>query len=96
MTVDEKRKKIERDHARLSIRRQCELLDLSRASYYRKMSTESAENLTLMRLIDKEYTSHPFLGSRGMRDFLKRKGYKINRKRVRRLMNRMGLASIAP
>ena len=49
-----------------------------------------------MRLIDKEYTGHPFYGSRKMRDYLRRQGFKINRKRVQRLMRKMGLQSIAP
>ena len=49
-----------------------------------------------MRLIDEEYTRHPFYGSRKMRDWLRRQGYKVNRKRVQRLMRRMGLVSIAP
>ena len=55
------------------------------------MGEESAENLELMRLIDEEYTRHPFYGSRKMRDWLQRQGYAVNRKRVRRLMRKMGL-----
>jgi len=57
---------------------------------------ETAENLALMRLIDEEYTRHPFYGSRKMRDWLQRQGYAVNRKRVRRLMRKMGLESVAP
>ncbi len=87
---------IEPDHPLLSVLRQCRLLGLSRASYYRAPSSETKENLELMRIIDEEYTRHPFLGSRGMRKYLKREGYKVNRKRVQRLMRLMGLASIAP
>ena len=49
-----------------------------------------------MRLIDEEYTGHPFYGSRQMRNYLHRKGYNINRKRVQRLMRKMGLQSVAP
>jgi len=87
---------IEPDHPRLSVLRQCRLLGLARASYYRTPSSETKENLELMRIIDEEYTRHPFLGSRGMRKYLRREGYKVNRKRVQRLMRLMGLASIAP
>jgi putative transposase len=87
---------IESDHPKLSVLRQCELLGLSRASYYRTPSSETKENLDLMRIIDEEYTRHPFLGSRGMRKYLRREGYRFNRKRVQRLMRLMGLASIAP
>ena len=78
--------------------RQCELIGLPRASYYRggALGEETAENLELMRLIDEEYTRHPFYGSRKMRDWLQRQGYAVNRKRVRRLMRKMGLASVAP
>lgn len=74
------------------------MIDLPRASYYRQsnLNIESAENLPLMRLIDSEYTNHPFYGTRKMRDCLRRQGYKINRKRVQRLMRKMGLQSIAP
>ena len=60
------------------------------------MGGETAENLALMRLIDEEYTRHPFYGSRKMRDWLERQGYVVNRKRVRRLMRKMGLESVAP
>ncbi len=93
-----KRQCIEPDHPQLSIQRQCELLGLSRASYYRgaPVGEETAENLELMRLIDEEYTRHPFYGSRKMRDWLQRQGYGVNRKRVQRLMRKMGLESVAP
>ncbi len=93
-----KRQCIEPEHRQLSVARQCELIGLSRSSYYRhdKVGTESEENLALMRLIDEEYTRHPFYGSRKLRNWLRRQGYKVNRKRVQRLMRRMGLVSIAP
>ncbi len=54
------------------------------------------ENLELMRLIDEEYTRHPFYGSRKMCAWLRRRGHAVNRKRVRRLMGLMGLESVAP
>jgi len=87
---------IEPKHRRLSVRRQCDLIGLPRSSYYREPKTETEENLDLMRMIDEEYTRHPFYGTRKMRDFLHRKGYQVNRKRVQRLMRLMGLESIAP
>jgi putative transposase len=49
-----------------------------------------------MQLIDEEYTRHPFLGSRKLRDYLKRLGHKVNRKCVQRLMRKMGIESVAP
>jgi putative transposase len=87
---------IEMDHPMLSISKQCELLNMARASYYRIPAMETEENQKLMRIIDEEYTRHPFLGSRGMKRYLRRQGHKVNRKRVQRLMRLMGLVSIAP
>jgi hypothetical protein len=90
LSLEEKRQCIEAEHPKLSIKRQCELIELSRASYYRgtPVGGETAENLELMRLIDEEYTRHPFYGSRKMRDWLERQGHAVNRKRVRRLMRK--------
>lgn len=81
----------------LSISRQCELIDLPRSSFYRQQCKgESDKNLSLMRLIDEEYTRHPFFGTRQIRNYLRRQGYRINRKRVQRLMRLMGIQSVAP
>ncbi len=97
MSVSEKRSCIESAHKSLSISRQCELIDLPRSGYYRtELQGESAENLTLMRLIDEEYMRHPFYGARKIRDWLIKQGYDVNRKRAQRLMRLMGIASIAP
>ena len=87
---------IEPEHPKLSVRRQCELVDLPRSSYYREPGGESEENLELMKLIDEEYTRHPFYGSRKIKKYLRTLGYKVSRKRVQRLMRLMGLESIAP
>ena len=80
----------------MSIARQCALLDLPRASFYYEPQGESAENLLYMRLIDEEYTRHPFYGTRRITEWLKGGGYPLNRKRVGRLMRIMGLAAIYP
>jgi putative transposase len=80
----------------LSVRRQCELLGLSRSSLYYEPAVEAAENLRLMRLIDQEYTAHPFLGSRRLTRWLIEQGQAVNRKRVQRLMRVMGLEAIYP
>ena len=80
----------------MSVRRQCELLGLSRSSLYHEAAAETAENLRLMRLIDGEYTAHPFLGSRRLAKWLVEQGEEVNRKRVRRLMRVMGLEAIHP
>jgi putative transposase len=80
----------------LSVRRQCELLGLSRSSLYYEPVPETADNLRLMRLIDQEYTAHPFLGSRRLMKWLVKQGEEVNRKRVQRLMRLMGLEAIYP
>ena len=78
------------------MRRQCELLGLSRSSCYYEPAAETAENLRLMRLIDEQYTAHPFYGSRRMTAWLIERGEEVNRKRVQRLMRLMGLEAIYP
>lgn len=80
----------------LSIRRQCQLVGLSRATYYLAATDESAENLALMRLIDEQYTACPFYGSRRIARWLARNGHQVNRKRVQRLLRVMGLEAIHP
>ena len=87
---------IEEEHAELSIRRQCELLGLSRSSFYYEPAGVSAEDLRLMRLIDEQYTARPFYGSRRMVVGLEQQGEDVNRKRVQRLMRIMGLEAIYP
>jgi putative transposase len=81
-------------HPKLSIGRQCALLGLPRASYYHLPAPESDRNLRLMREIDETYLAHPFFGSRQMTRWLWRKGHRVNRKRVQRLMRLMGLETI--
>jgi putative transposase len=80
----------------VSIKRQCELLSLSRAAYYYDPHPVSEEDLLLMRLIDEEYTRHPFYGSRSLRNYLKKKGHRVCRDRVRRLMRIMGIEAVYP
>jgi putative transposase len=87
---------VELDHPQLSVRRQCELLGLSRSSLYYEPASETAENLRLMRLLDQEYTAHPFLGSRRLTKWLREQGEIVNRKRLQRLMRVMGLEAIYP
>ena len=78
------------------MRRQCELLGLSRSSLYYEPAEETAEDLRLMRLLDREYTAHPFFGSRRLTVWLNGQGEAVNRKRVQRLMRLMGLEAIYP
>ena len=85
---------IDPKHRKLSIVRQCELVSISRASFYREPAPESEANLALMRLIDEQFLETPWYGSRQMARHLRRRGWFVGRKRVRRLMFKMGLAPI--
>jgi putative transposase len=87
---------IDATNPKLSVARQCRLLCLNRSSYYYKNKPVKPEDLKLMRLIDEQYLKTPSWGSRSMRNHLRRLGYKINRKRVQRLMRLMGLEAIYP
>lgn len=88
---------LEPQHPTLSLRRQCALLGLNRATYYWQPAGESALNLVLMRIIDQEYTRAPFYGYRKMTARLTRQhGYAVNHKRMARLMRKMGLQAIFP
>jgi putative transposase len=84
------------DHGELSVRRQCQLLGLARGSLYYQATEETATNLRLLRLLDEEYTRHPFYGSRRLTAWLNVQGEEVNRKRVQRLLRLMGLEAIYP
>src|SRR4029077_11262966 len=73
-SVDAQRALVEVGHPQLSICRQCELLGLARSSFYYEPAAETAETLTLMRLIDQQYTDCPFYGSRKMTIWLQGEG----------------------
>lgn len=86
-----------RNDRSLSIVRKCELLDISRSTFYDSSQSPqpTAEDLALCRLLDELHTSYPWMGSRSLRDQASRRlGIAINRKRVQRLMGIMGLAAI--
>lgn len=87
---------IDPKRSHISIVQQCRLLKISRTSVYYRPQKVKKENLDLMRLMDEQYLKTPTYGSRSMRNFLRRLGYKINRKRVQRLMRQMGLEAIYP
>lgn len=94
MSRERRKEIVEPEHPRLSITRQCDLLSISRSSWYYEVLGESAENLELMRLIDEQFMEEPSYGVRQMARHLRRKGYWVNRKRVWRLMRKMGLMAI--
>src|SRR5271154_6084631 len=95
-SIEVKRAWIEPEHPQLSVRRQCLLLELNRATFYDPPGSESRANLTLMRRIDEQYLRTPFYGSRRMAEVLGTKRRPLNRKRVQRLMRLMGLEAIYP
>jgi putative transposase len=78
----------------LSLSRQCQLLGLNRAALYYQAAPVDAYELELMALLDRQYLRTPFYGSRRMTAWLQTQGHAVNRKRVQRLMQRMGLAAI--
>lgn len=88
---------IEKNHSELSIREQCELLQLNRSSLYWERKPEvSAEDMVVMNAIDKLYTKRPFFGVRRITDHLVVPGVIVNHKRIARLMQVMGIQAIHP
>lgn len=87
---------IDSDPSQLSVSKQCQLVGVSRSSFYYQPVEISEEDLAWMRLIDEQYLKTPFYGSRSMTRHFKRLGYTVNRKRFQRLMRFMGLEAIYP
>jgi putative transposase len=94
MSIERRRQMIDPDHPELSIVRQCELASISRSGFYYQPAGETPLNLELMWLIDRQFLETPWYGSRQMARHLRREGYPVGRKRVRRLMATMGLEPI--
>lgn len=81
---------------RLSVRRQCEILEINRSMLYYRPEGESQENLEIMRLMDEHNLKHPTSGVLRMQDYLIGLGFVVNHKRVRRLLRLMGILAIYP
>lgn len=101
MSTPDRRGMLERGAFGLSIRRQCELLGVTRSGVYRSWAaanddTVDACELALMRRLDELFLAYPFLGSRRLASMLSTAETPVNRKRVRRLMRRMGIAALGP
>ena len=94
MSRAERRALVERENAVLPVSQQCRLLAVSRSAVYRKPAEVSAEDLAIMALIDRQYLARPYYGSRRMAVWLATQGHIVNRKRVQRLMRRLGLVAI--
>jgi putative transposase len=93
--VKERAQLIDR-HSPVSIRRQCDLLSLSRGRVYYRPVGESPENLELMKQMDKLFVEDPTLGVLGMQDELRQIGKHFNVKRIRRLLRKMSIEAIYP
>ena len=96
MSAPDRRRLVDRKPGELSIRRQCELLGIARSGVYRPPVPANDNDLALMRRIDELFTAWPFLGSRRMTAMLRAEGHAVNRKRVQRLMRKMGIAALGP
>jgi len=96
MSVPDRRAMVERPAEDLSVRRQCELLNVARSGVYRPKAEPDAGDLALMRRIDELHLELPFYGSRRMMFELNQEGRGVNRKRVRRLMRVMGIEALVP
>jgi putative transposase len=93
MSLSERRTMVEHDHD-LSLVSQCKLLGLHRSGlYYRPVGVDQ-EDLALLALLDEQYLKTPFYGYRKMTKFLQAQQYQVNHKRVRRLMQLMGIEAI--
>jgi len=89
-----KKRMIDRDHPGLSVMQQCNLVQLSRPTFYYRPVGVDAETLALMKAIDQAFTQYPFFGSRRIAVFLRGQGVAAGRHRIRRLMRMMGLEAI--
>jgi len=89
-----KRRLIDPGHQQLSITRQCQLLGLARTTRYYQPRGESERNLRLLNLLDEQYTRTPFYGVPRMTAWLETQGERVNEKRVRRLLRKLGLTAL--
>jgi putative transposase len=96
MSAPDRRALVDRDLAELSIRQQCRLLGVARSGVYRPPRPANDNDLGLMRRIDELFTAWPFLGSRRMAILFRAEGHSVSRKRVQRLMRKMGIAALGP
>jgi putative transposase len=96
MSASDRRAKLDREHPELSIRRQCQMLSLARSGVYRPRRPANDNDLEAMRRIDALFTARPFFGARRIAKTLSRDGFAIDRKRVARLMRKMGIEALGP
>ena len=95
-SVSDRRYLIDKTHEKLSINRQCDLLEVSKGALYYEPRPIDPYTLLLMDLMDAQHTKTPFYGSRRLAVYLKSVGHRVNRKRVQRLMREMRIEAIYP
>jgi len=96
LDIESKRNLIDGGQNGLTIKRQCELLELPRSTLYYQPCIDSPRNIELMRLMDEIYTQNPEYGSRRIRFELNTIGHPVGRDLVRTLMRRMGIEAVYP
>ena len=96
--MDDRRSWVEADHALLSVRQQCEILNIGRSSIYYAPRPKifSDAQLSLLRLVDEIYTKHPFFGTRQMSDYITLHKHPCGRHETRWAYEQLGLQSVAP
>ncbi len=87
---------LEPNHSELSLRHQCELLEINRSSYYYEPVPIDEDTLALMRIVDETYTKYPFFGTRQMVSYLQRQGVETGRTKMRGIYQRLGLQAVCP
>jgi len=96
MSTPDRRGMLDPADEKLSIRRQCALVGVARSSVYRDKAPAGEADLGVMKRLDQLFTERPFYGSRRMTLQLRQEGHAISRKRVQRLMRRIGIAALGP
>ena len=91
-----RRSLLEPKHEHLSIRRQCEILDINRSNVYYAKKEPSRAKLELIRLVDEIYTEYPFFGTRQMSSYLRTNGHAVSREQIRSIYSKLGLHAICP
>lgn len=96
--MDDRRSWVEANHPLLSVRAQCEILDLNRSSIYYVKAPKvlTGEQLALLRLVDEIYTQYPFFGTRQMSEYISLHHYQCKRHEARWAYEQLGLHSLAP
>lgn len=97
-SVDERSVWVEPHHPWLSVRQQCELLELNRSSVYYRPRPKPFNNkqLMLLRLVDETYTKYPFFGTRQMSDYISLHHQLCKRHETRWAYEQLSLRSVAP